>query len=180
MKNMRKILSLVLALVMVLSLSVTAFATEVASEYTVTIHVKEVWRDKNGALVDDEWFTEGSPITVSVDAGDNLKTAIVKACQDNNSAISNDHWNTTYPEYLTSLTYNTTDYTNKDSYKYDYPTEGKATYTGTSWMFFEGTNTPASAYADYPEKSLEKTVVNGDITITLSFEHLTYEWDYTE
>lgn len=49
MKNMRKVLSMVLALVMVLSLSVTAFATE-ASTATVTVKVNGTVVDSNASV----------------------------------------------------------------------------------------------------------------------------------
>ena len=46
-------------------------------------------------------------------------------------------------------------------------------------MYFDGEPAamPASSY-NYPDVSLGKRVVNSDMTITLSYEFLTYIWTY--
>lgn len=178
-KNMRKILSLVLAMVMILSLSVTAFAADgTTTTYTVSIYVQDAMRDADDNIVYATAYNT-TPITVDVEAGSTLKAAINEACNTEGSLITSPVWNPSDSQYLTALSVDGTPYENQDSFTYDSPEVGKATYEGTSWMYFDGepSDMPASSYT-YSDVSLGNRVVNSDMTITLSYEFLTYIWTY--
>ena len=70
-------------------------------------------------------------------------------------------------------------YESQDSYSYDDPAPGYATYEGLSWMYFLGDpdDMPASSYS-YPSVSLGNYTVNQNTAITLSYEYLIYIWQY--
>lgn len=177
MKMAKRILSLVLVLAMVTCLGVTAFADGETEQYTVSIYVQDAMRDADDNVVYAVPYNT-TPITVLVDSGATLKDAVNAACNAG-SIISSPVWKTGDSQYLNALSVNGTLYENADSFTYDSPEAGKATYEGLSWMYFDGApeDMPASSYV-YPEISLGKRTVNSDMTITLSFEYLTYIWEY--
>ena len=79
-KNMRKVLSLVLAMVMMLSLSVTTFAAEnddSSASYSVTIYFQRVYRNDSGAIDSRSDLNDGNAVVVSITSGQTLKEAIV-------------------------------------------------------------------------------------------------------
>lgn len=178
MKKMRKILSLLLVLAMVACLGVTAFADGETNNFTVTFYVQQAIRDAddnvtfNGDLLDN-------PITVPVESGKTLKDAILAACSAEDGLLADSVWNEKSPEFLTSLTVDGDVFANEDHYQYDVPSAGKATYTGKSWMYFDGepADMPASSYT-YPSTSLGQRTVTSNMTITLSYETLTFVWNY--
>lgn len=179
MKMAKRILSLVLVLVMFASLSVTAFAEDgTTTTYTVSIYVQDAMRDADDNVVYAVAYNT-TPIAVNVAAGSTLKDAINEACNTEGSLITSPVWKTGDSQFLTALSVDGTPYENQDSFTYDSPEVGKATYEGTSWMYFDGEPAamPASSY-NYPDVSLGRRVVNSDMTITLSYEFLTYIWTY--
>lgn len=173
MRNFKKALSLCLVLVMLCSvMSISVFATD---DYEVRIYVQEVYRnefDQIASTADllEDCLPEGYDcIVVQVDAGQTLKDAIVEACGDSTWPISNASWNNSI--YLNSL------YVDGDPYTYTGQVVGN-TYSGASWMFFYGTNTPTHTI-DYPDgeyNTLGTKVVTENTTITLSYEHTTFSW----
>ena len=184
MLKSKKLLSLILTLVMVVSLfTLSVSASALDSGYTVTIYVQEAARDVDDNIEYSYVWTD-TPIVVPVESGSTLKEAI-QAAASQGQIISNDEWydNNGNPdtEWLSSLTLTEYDltYTNENNFYYDYPEPGLATYEGFSWMYFNGTpdDMPSSAYA-YPSVSLGSQTVTGNVTITLSFEYLTYVWEY--
>lgn len=178
MKTTKRILSMVLALVMVMCLSVTAFAAESSATYSVSIYVQDAMRDADDNVVYNSPYIT-SPIIVYVSEGETLKDAINAACEQTDSIISAPIWKADDSQYLISLSVAGTPYDNQDSFTYDAPSVGQATYEGFSWMYFDGTpdDMPASSYT-YPDVSLGNRVVTNNMTITLSYEYLTYIWNY--
>ncbi|MEM5768369.1 MAG: hypothetical protein AAGU23_07480, partial [Bacillota bacterium] len=174
----RRLIVIALSLIIAFSFMVPAFAVEKDLTHTVTIYVQEAIRDENDAIQYTYVYTE-TPITVTVDDEDTLKFAVQKACLQTGSIITNDAWVPLYPEYLFSLDIDGIPYENDDNFSYDDPAPGWATYTGLSWMYFDGdpSSMPASSYS-YPITSLGATAVTEDMTITLSFEFLTFIWQY--
>lgn len=178
MKTKKRILSLLLAFVMVFALSASAFA-QTSSDVTVTIYVQEASRDANDAIEYTYVWTD-TPIVVTVPSGSTLKTAI-KAATADGTYIMDDSWDDNYGNtntvWLSSLTINAigAPYKNDGTYSYDVPSPGLTTWSGTSWMYFNGTpgNMPTSSYS-YPSTALGSQTVTADTTITLSYEFLTY------
>lgn len=182
--TMKKIFAAVMAMAMALSLSATAFAAEESgntTQHTVTIYVQEATRDAEGEKTSQTVYNQGNPIVVTVNDGQTLKDAINAACVQTGSIITNPQWKPTDDQYLISLDVNGTPYENYDTYEYDTPKVGWATYEGLSWMYFIGApeDMPASSYS-YPDVSLGRATVTGNTTITLSFEYLTYIWETSD
>jgi hypothetical protein len=177
-KNTKRILPVFLAIAIVVCLF-TGFTSAAALDtYTVSIYVQEAVRDENGDI-DSTYVWVDTPIQVTVTSGETLKDAIDDAAAQTGSPISDPAW--VSGQYLDSLTINEVGvpYESQDSYSYDDPAPGYATYEGLSWMYFLGDpdDMPASSYS-YPSVSLGNYTVNQNTAITLSYEYLIYIWQY--
>jgi hypothetical protein len=178
LKNKKKILPVFLAIALVVCLF-TGFTSAAALDtYTVSIYVQEAVRDENGD-VDSTYVWVDTPIQVTVTSGETLKDAIDDAAAQAGSPISNPAW--VSGQYLEALTIDAVGdpYENIDTFSYDDPAPGYATYEGLSWMYFLGgpADMPASSYS-YPSVSLGNYTVNQNTAITLSYEYLIYIWQY--
>ncbi len=171
----KRILSIVLAVMLLCSImSINAFAD---NEYTVTIYFEKVTRDDDDeqTVLSQTVLHNGNPISVDVDANSSLKAAIIEAVQTYPLVLSGPAW-TNDGQYLKELTIDNILYRNQDSFDYDENT-GLNIYVGKSWMYFIGvpSDIPDTTY-DYPSVSLLNATVSDDVTITLSYETLTFTW----
>jgi hypothetical protein len=173
MRNLKKILSLCLVLVLLVgTFSITAFAENDRTTYTVTIYLQSVSRDSSGAVVPGSTTAlTANPVIVTVASGASYKDAIDAACAATNPVITSPSWTSGTDKYLQSLTVDGTPYANFGGYT------GPNTYVGTSWMYFNGApaNIP-NTINDYPSVVLSSAGVYSNLTFTLSYESMIYTW----
>ncbi|MEA4988597.1 MAG: hypothetical protein VB095_11095 [Anaerovorax sp.] len=180
----RKITVVVLAMIMVFAMTSMAFATNT----TVTVNMEAV-ENINGTWVKQD-LTDPLPLEISIASTATLYDALVQ--EDAANADLSITWkdvqildpNTWQPtgeigKAITSITYEGTTYTNRDSYP------AQNTYDGESWMYYLGANRPASTN-NYPNQYLNQLSVSGTTNqdgttvnnneLNLSFEHLHFTW----
>jgi hypothetical protein len=178
----RKLLALLLALVMTVSL-VAAFggvASAAETTYTVTLYAQYLYRNEFDEIEYQEQLI-AVPAEVEIAAGSTLKDVIALAA-DANVKFADDDWTGDNDEWLAELSVNTDEngwvpYTSWS----DYYQVGSVTwhYYGEDWLFFYGTpdDTPESIH-DYPMDitsvvefpTMDEVEITGDTIITLSFE----------
>jgi hypothetical protein len=178
LKNKRKFLPVFLTIALVVCLFSGFSSAAAVDTYTVSIYVQEAVRNENGGI-DSTYVWVDTPIQVTVTSGETLKDAIDDAATQAGSPISAPSW--VSGQYLEALTIDAVGdpYENIDTFSYDDPAPGYATYEGLSWMYFLGgpDDMPASSYS-YPSVSLGNYTVNQNTAITLSYEYLIYIWQY--
>ena len=168
-KMMAVVVAFGLALIMMFGFSMGAKAD---TSYNVSVYLQTVDRTAPTPVVS---VLTVPALTTTVSTGQTLQDAV------NNLGLS-EVWDSTYGEYLESLTYGGTTYTNGTTLYQDTSAPGEDPWThgiweGTSWMWFNGDPTmmPSTQYT-YPSTSLANTVVSGNTTITLSFEKSSFTW----
>ncbi len=182
MKNMRKVLSMVLALVMVLSLSVTAFATE-ASTATVTVKV-------NGTVVDSN---------ASVASNQSVYTYLVATYGNEGGWSTFTDWNGNTAKALNSMTVANRTYTNcavdgsttdivveawgevYDGYGLvsTVTTNGTITgynyvYVGNSWVY--SVTNASGATVDVSSLYMNQYTMSAGDVVIVEYKQVTSEW----
>lgn len=178
--NKKRIVSLVLTLTMLFAMSSMAFAQS-SAQTTVKINLSAL-----GTQLNDD------AIEVTVPSDRTLYEALVIADSENTdlaiswkdvAILDPKTWQPTgeIGKAITSIQYNGTTYTNRDSY----PTPNS--YEGEAWMYYLGAYDQRPSNTDlYPTKYLSQLSVSGTTTqdsveqpnneLNLSFESLKFSW----
>lgn len=170
-KKLRTLVALALSAIMIMGLSITAFAGQntVNTNYDVTF--KFIQRDVRSSNPNPTNIPVYSDITVSVSSGDTLKDALDDAMLQEDPTLTDfaTTWSGTGPYYLEALKLDGTNYAN------NYVVTGDSehgTYTGTSWMW----DYDDVIDANYPGYYLDQVTVTGDETIYLIYETSSFTW----
>lgn len=186
-KIVKKISAVAIAAAMTLSTGVAAQAA------TLRVYFRE-WSQNS---TDDTY--EGTPnvttfgtkplLTVSgIEKGDTYKKALNKAAEESGGDFVF-NWNIEYPQYLSSIDIEGTNWgilggnTNPT-----YDSTGKmtsATWVGTAWSWYEGSDINLKNIASYPKTTLGETLVpvttvNNDneiISMVLSYDETRFYWE---
>ena len=182
MKNMRKVLSMVLALVMVLSLSVTAFATE-ASTATVTVKVNGTVVDSNasvtpgqsvytylvaqyGIRTPDDWSEFED---INGDTAMALNSLTVKGTTYTNCAVNGATTDIEGEQWGTITGYGLVSTVSSG----DVITSYNFVYVGNSWVY---SVTNAGTSVDVSAKYMNQYTIQAGDVVTLEYKLVVSEW----
>lgn len=177
-KTIKRLSAVIFAVVMVFG------STVMASAATMHIYIRE-WEQGTssntylGTPKQISGITNPVVTVTGVDSNGTYKDALLLA---ESKDLLETSWNTKYPEYLTAFAVDGYAKTNGGENKNpQYDSEGNmihATWEGTSWMWYPGSNVDLKDTSSYPQTTLGGTQVpsTDEFSIVLSYDTTRFDW----
>ena len=180
-KKFKRLSAVILAVVMMLG------STVMASAATMNVYIRE-WTQGNSSNTylgtpnpNPNGLSSPAFTVTGVNSAGTYKDALELAETQKKVKLT---WNKDYPEYLTGLTVvgngysKTNDGSNQNPIYDDDDNMTGATWVGSSWMWYPGSNLTLEDTSSYPQTTLGGTRVPSDaeFSLVLSYDTTHFKW----